>query len=59
MVLVESAFLSCLFPERAGNSLRIGLIGLIAGFGTDVLFTSLHGLELPTGIIEFGVDEWI
>ncbi|MBA2528886.1 MAG: tripartite tricarboxylate transporter TctB family protein [Euzebyales bacterium] len=37
----------------------IAIIALVAGFGTDFLFTALLGLDLPTGVIEFGVDEWM
>lgn len=37
----------------------IVLIGLAAGFGSDLLFTTLLGLRLPLGLIGMGFSAWI
>lgn len=37
----------------------ITLVGLAAGFGSDLLFTTLLGLRLPLGLIGVGFSAWI
>lgn len=38
---------------------KILLISVGVGLATDLLFTVLLGLDLPTGLLGFGVDAWI
>lgn len=52
-------FAGLLFLLGSRSWWKIILIALLAGFGTDYLFTALLGLDLPTGLIEVGVDEWM
>ncbi len=54
---VVFAFL--LFVLGSRSWWKIAIIAIVAGFGSDAVFTALLGLDLPTGVIEFGVDEWI
>jgi putative tricarboxylic transport membrane protein len=36
----------------------IAVIALVAGFGSDLLFTYLLGLRLPLGLLEVGFSAW-
>lgn len=54
-----AVFALLLFVLGSRSWWKIVMIALVAGFGTDYIFTALLGLDLPTGHIEFGVSEWI
>lgn len=38
---------------------KVALISVMAGFGTDLLFTQLLGLRLPDGIWNIGWSAWM
>lgn len=41
------------------NRWRVALIGLVAGFASDLLFTALLGLRLPLGNWDIGWSAWM